>query len=415
MSPRTDQYLSICLSEASKSPLHYRHGCIIVAGGKVIGKGFNHYRPGFSSGAFKTGQLSKASAFTTAMASTKQKKKQKFKQQQFRLEENESTCTFTPSEMPALMACTAGNAADVSRMALWVVLMLDAWKNRASNFRVVLNERTNYGSMSRLSVKSRSLRAEIAQPQHAVASGRFKSRVLKPLHINSVKEKNGNCNNGDKKNGNENENENVEKNEKHTSTSRYKTMKSQTITKHSSPVLLPYRSAGSRARKTAERQQDPRLRGADLYVARLCGNNQSMASNTVTPSCCDGKDPEHTPNPNPSTGSLHEELRLPNLTSTQRQLPESNHRSISATASRPCYRCLSYMHSVGIKRVFWTNEQGEWDGAKVRDLVDSLESANGMETETKDSSAGGASGEAPASALFVTKHEVLMLRRMMGS
>ena len=73
------------------------------------------------------------------------------------------------------------------------------------------------------------------------------------------------------------------------------------------------------------------------------------------------------------------------------------------------------MHSVGIKRVFWTNERGEWDGAKVRDLVDGLESSNGKGTDTLNDSAGGASGEALASPLFVTKHEVLLLRSLMGS
>ena len=112
MSPRTDQYLSLCLSEASKSPLHYRHGCVIVAGGKVIGKGFNHYRPGFCGNTLKTGQLSKASALNgAAISSLKQKTKQKCKQQEFRREEDNSICTSTLSVMPALTGCKNGNAA----------------------------------------------------------------------------------------------------------------------------------------------------------------------------------------------------------------------------------------------------------------------------------------------------------------
>ena len=109
MSPRTDQYLSICLSEASKSPLHYRHGCVIVAGGKVIGKGFNHYRSGFCGSTLKTGQLSKTSAFNGAtISSLKQKTKQKCKRQDFRHEEDNSTCT---SSLPALIGCKNSNAA----------------------------------------------------------------------------------------------------------------------------------------------------------------------------------------------------------------------------------------------------------------------------------------------------------------
>jgi hypothetical protein len=62
------------------------------------------------------------------------------------------------------------------------------------------------------------------------------------------------------------------------------------------------------------------------------------------------------------------------------------------------------MHSVGIKRVFWTKDSGEWEGAKVRDLVDALNGTfddDGCEPKDKP-------------GIFVTKHEVLMLRRVMG-
>lgn len=60
------------------------------------------------------------------------------------------------------------------------------------------------------------------------------------------------------------------------------------------------------------------------------------------------------------------------------------------------------MHNVGIKRVFWTTEGGEWEGAKVRDLVDALDGS-------------GFDDGGDGSGVFVTKHEVLMLRRMMGT
>ena len=61
------------------------------------------------------------------------------------------------------------------------------------------------------------------------------------------------------------------------------------------------------------------------------------------------------------------------------------------------------MHSAGIKRVFWTNAEGEWEGAKVQVLVDALESGG-----------NGDGDERKASSLFVTKHEVLLLKRRMG-
>ena len=64
------------------------------------------------------------------------------------------------------------------------------------------------------------------------------------------------------------------------------------------------------------------------------------------------------------------------------------------------------MHSAGIKRVFWTNAKGEWEGAKVQQLVDALESGG---------AADGDGDEGKVNSVFVTKHEVLMLKRMMGS
>lgn len=56
--------------------------------------------------------------------------------------------------------------------------------------------------------------------------------------------------------------------------------------------------------------------------------------------------------------------------------------------------------------MFWTNVDGEWESAKVRDLVEALEGGGGEE----------ASGEGAKvdKGVFVTKHEVLLLKRVMG-
>jgi hypothetical protein len=62
------------------------------------------------------------------------------------------------------------------------------------------------------------------------------------------------------------------------------------------------------------------------------------------------------------------------------------------------------MHSVGIKRVFWTNTNGNWEGAKVRDLIDLM-----------DRGGHGDGADDALDRVFVTKHEVLMLRRIMGA
>jgi deoxycytidylate deaminase len=92
---KTDNYMTLCLEQAAKSPLRYRHGCIIVRGGKVIGQGFNDYRSGYNGGALKTGQLSTRTLNGPAIAELK--KKQKLKREP-RLAASETSNTFVPFE-----------------------------------------------------------------------------------------------------------------------------------------------------------------------------------------------------------------------------------------------------------------------------------------------------------------------------
>jgi deoxycytidylate deaminase len=50
----TDQkYLEYAKYEAQKSPCAHRHGCIAVINGKIIGRGYNHYRSQTSDGFVK--------------------------------------------------------------------------------------------------------------------------------------------------------------------------------------------------------------------------------------------------------------------------------------------------------------------------------------------------------------------------
>jgi hypothetical protein len=95
---RTDNYLNLCLDQAAKSPLHYRHGAIIVRGGKVIGQGYNDYRTGFDGGALKTGLLPLRSLDGPAIAELKKKK---LKSRRHVIEEAVPAAakTFTPFEM----------------------------------------------------------------------------------------------------------------------------------------------------------------------------------------------------------------------------------------------------------------------------------------------------------------------------
>lgn len=94
---KTDNYLNLCLDQAARSPLRYRHGYIIVRGGKVIGQGYNDYRTGFDGGALKIGAMFLRSLDGPALA--KLKKKHAIERGQNLELATESTKTFTPFEM----------------------------------------------------------------------------------------------------------------------------------------------------------------------------------------------------------------------------------------------------------------------------------------------------------------------------
>lgn len=61
--------------------------------------------------------------------------------------------------------------------------------------------------------------------------------------------------------------------------------------------------------------------------------------------------------------------------------------------------------------MFWTNANGQWEGGKVRDLVEALELAGASDAHS--GSECGISGGTAHDEVFVTKHEVLMRQRML--
>jgi hypothetical protein len=194
----------------------------------------------------------------------------------------------------------------------------------------------------------------------------------------------------------------------------------------SEPVLLPKANAAGGTHSSRERKKHPRLNGADLYVARIgwCKtdahvnakrSNRLEQSAILNPS---PSSPESETTVSPSTtsispGRLHDELLTPGPSAgevSKRERASFVADLSTVRASRPCYRCISYMHAVGIKRVFWTNDAGQWEGGKVRELVDALD-------RSMESIAGGQGdglGGPLGNGVFVTKHEVLMLKRKMG-
>ncbi|KAF2761168.1 putative isomerase YbhE [Pseudovirgaria hyperparasitica] len=358
---KTDNYTNLCLEQAASSPLHFRHGCIIVSGGKVLGRGFNDYRPGFNSGVLKSGRTGLS---TSMPAATQHKTKSKLSKHKPKPKPNNRGFSMPLSlhaEMAAIHSALATSTANSGRIQC----------SLKPTFKVP------GGS------KRKRARAAVLEE--------FKSRVLKGLHINqSGGNKNGKHKvlvkneNGKEKNSNERSEREVK-----SSPSGAKILSSLKQQRHND---------------VRQRVKYPGLHGADLYVARL--------SNTpASPSC--GHDvsepsaPAKSSRPS-SLSSLHDELsdacHISEVSATVTEITVPTPR---ATCSRPCYRCITYMHSVGIKRVFWTTISGTWTGSKVRDLVDSLDSCSLEDTGHEGDDELGNTG------MFVTKHEVLRMRKAM--
>ena len=50
ISLRHYRFMAEAVLEAQKSPIHHKHGCVIVCNGKVMGRGYNHLRSTSSDG-----------------------------------------------------------------------------------------------------------------------------------------------------------------------------------------------------------------------------------------------------------------------------------------------------------------------------------------------------------------------------
>ncbi|KXT12514.1 hypothetical protein AC579_10356 [Pseudocercospora musae] len=542
---KTDNYLSACLAEAAKSPLHYRHGAIVVRGGKVIGQGHNDYRPGFNGGALKHGRIAKAGAFDgDAIADLKKKLKGKQKLQPPNQQQQKSS-TFTPFEKKT----SVGGGPSVNQplsmhsemMAIYSALNASSTLSSSTFSR----EKPCF-KLPRSDKRKARLRRDVLL---AYVIAVFKSAVLKLPHLNQValnqlldyhnkeydndnkiarqyhterstalheeekastvfhnKKQSQNHHhvklNEKKKNGKKNEKQYLQQHQYQYQYGQYKYESARTITgkalprKHDEVTLNEYEdndlttsmtgndnfstSSGSapdrsdkrkkdykssgkmrsanptvdhdaspdqpmllltgRAGKhdVIRRQQHSRLRGADVYVTRLgwsgkpkyrpakvkkslsTSDSQDTVSNAGDSSTTDidaladstsSLSNLSVSSSHSGTGSLHDELvnrePSPSPAAVSAAHEDDCFDSSKIAASRPCYRCITFMHQVGISRVFWTNDAGQWEGGKVAALVAAMDAGMSSNATGK----GGPIGN----GVFVTKHEVLMLRRMMGN
>lgn len=128
---------------------------------------------------------------------------------------------------------------------------------------------------------------------------------------------------------------------------------------------------------------DKRLNGADLYVMRQRWKNPTTEKDVTLDSRPEDEVRSLCSNFSGMAGgdypllkplSLHNELKCKVPTPSRIDHERVNCEiPCSAISSRPCYRCISYMQWADIRRVFWTNSDGKWEGGKVRDLVDALD------------------------------------------
>ncbi|PVH87392.1 hypothetical protein DL98DRAFT_526100 [Cadophora sp. DSE1049] len=484
MSPRNDTLLSLCLAQAELSPLHYRHGAIIVRGGKVIGQGFNCYRPGFDGGALKSGALPSASLDGPAIAELKQRLKSKPKSKS-KTPNQPDEGTFTPFES---MGC--GHNANVAlsmhseMMAIRSALSLSSGTqaSQTSARSAKCFEKPCFklpGNSKKRKARARALKAYAkAICEEAAASGTGKASGGE----SSVQRDNGNVANAkEEDNGFQNKklNENVAANtwksaekqclkkrpsylyqdgyqyeghyhhmaqQKHyaykgslepqskinkaisiadsqppssdddfirSHKNKAKPPKKAPIPTKPQQILITKNKSSTKP-NTAARTKDLRLKGSDLYVARLGNSHKTPSKKGKTPPTDCPELPLPPAPPKSPPVSLHDELsplsRSVSPSATSKADPDDDSRP-GIRASRPCYRCVSAMHAVGIKRVFWTTQDGEWEMAKVRDLVDALEV--GIDGDGNSDGEGLGTGQ-ESKGVFVTKHEVLMLKRTMG-
>ncbi|EME41142.1 hypothetical protein DOTSEDRAFT_55053 [Dothistroma septosporum NZE10] len=520
---KTDNYLSLCLEQAAKSPLHYRHGAIVVRGGKVIGHGYNDYKPGFNGGSLKHGKIAKGTFDGDAVKQLKDKLKKKNQQQQdiYQPQRQQSCVSFVQfeaqngtggghsvnqplsmhSEMMAIYSAlsassTLSSTTFAREKPCFKLPRSDKRKARLQRdvlmaYVAAVKQELNHNNKeleydndndnnkehedkdveaARLSLnKSLAFHVENSGQKHhhhqnRSQSGKEKKKGKKKENRYGYQyqyqygsqtqheQPQPSASRSSKKSGDERPKRDVTRDYDATITNHDDNDDAETTTdfipghpavkrkkdyKRSGkmrsgsvanerpadeqPLLLPSGHAGGHS--VADRRKHHRLKGADLYVTRLGWNGKPASKpkrKPVVPSSTQAPEDSladsvsslssiSATSSHSTTGSLHDEL-------TNRE-PSPSHANpdVSANqcdfdrstihASRPCYRCITFMYSVGIRRVFWTNDAGEWQGGKVADLVDSMDGA--MENVAD----GGPMGN----GVFVTKHEVLMLRRMMGA
>ncbi|KAL9096638.1 MAG: hypothetical protein Q9165_001125 [Trypethelium subeluteriae] len=397
---KTDNYLALCLEQAAKSSMRYRHGCIVVRGGKVIGEGFNDSRSGFDGGALKTGSIA------TGPPKTKCKSSSDISDEM--VNDNEATKnahhkTFIPfenmggghsintpltmhSEMMAIRSAlsTSSTLAATIGSSEKPCFKLPGLSKRGKRLRReglkayvsrIFSE-DDAAATELPAVERRRGFAQVQQEQFEAATSQPGSYgECEQERRGEVKEAAGQ---GRQQRRAGASLEGCEERPNIFLGCSFSSRPEKEAICQPQTFLQPHARTGHAQYTLAGRRRYTRLNGADLYVVRLGNNSKNEVKQSRRPLEEGEQDTrlkeldrslvksEKTP----STGSLHEELVFPDPRTPYRSPPKDRELfdCSMVRASKPCYRCVEYMRSVGIKRVFWTDETGQWKGCKVHEL-----------------------------------------------
>ncbi|KAK8857046.1 3-carboxy-cis-cis-mucoante lactonizing enzyme [Apiospora arundinis] len=464
---KKDNYKNLCLAQALNSPLRHRHGCIIVKGGKVIGQGFNDVRSGFDGGALKTGQLPLAAAPRHVSPADDLNNATAAKSKHFTPAESIASMGGGPlantpftmhSEMMAINSALSSSstlaATTVSSIKPCYKLPGDTKRKRELRrgavavfvdrvCRAELEQGIQQGTASISGSDRMSLQAASSRSAGPYQEGKeSKSQNYEAHHYQAnyyePKKSQGKYKHYKKRTSRTMKQQHQQQStfdaslnnsvdgEYDTETApgiaSLKSTKSLEVSEKkprhhiTEPVqnhmLLPKARAHAGGRNLRDRMKHPKLVGADLFVIHLNNSTEERkrkpGKREKSKTSCHVDIPQGSSSysapdslKDVSTGSLYDELSCKEPVRLAPAAKHTDESHLCAGESRPCYRCVAYMDSVGIKRVVWTNASGDWECAKVSDLVQMLEGSMGDESSANI-------------GLFVTKHEVLRLRRVFG-
>ncbi|CAD6900754.1 unnamed protein product, partial [Tilletia laevis] len=321
-SRRSDKMLNAASTEAYRSQMRFRHGAVITKGGKLLATGHNHVRTRFS------GPLASNDAIVLPFEGAAEVA---FQSQSY--PNNNSASSAPSSAMHAITLALRGARPQRHKSHLSIDPHAAALALASSSS---FSSSSNTAPSSSSKPKS-SMSSSNANTAAAAAGRHHSSSALTPQ--------------GGKKEGG---------------------ARKVVVTHTQSPPSYTNNSSSAAAATAAMAPPSdsgfgapsPRVRGADMYVVRLLQDAESKARARAkrraltTGSSTGNPQQQQQHHRTPAGWPQHEALEY-----------GSGGREPKYADSRPCWRCLKWMEWAGIKRVFWTDENGVWEGAKVVQLL----------------------------------------------